>query len=495
MNTLNEDTERYLAVIDLGTCKTALAVARVLGDNIQILFYRTAPSAGMRNSAVLNIAKVEKVVRSLVSEAENELKIKILQVAVGLPRCDVQQRMASGEFPRANADDCITEDEIRMLKEMAMDDSKLDKPETEMIYGAVAQSFATPEYIQLSENDIVGMVSPSFTGNFKIFIGKRSSVNSLYKVFDDLGIAIVRTYFSPIAAARAVLTDEELQNGVALIDLGAGATSIAIYIDRILAHYSSIPFGGDVVTSDIRSECTISDRLAENIKKAFGGCLPDKLQTLGDKIIQVETDSSNISNQIPVRYLSQIITAREQEILDAMLYFIQESGLSEYLRKGVVITGGGAEMLHIGNFLRDMSGYTVRTGYPKGGFVATGCEGILSTEAVCTAGMVLMAKEDNLNCCLALPAEENAGETAEVKEEVEEPAADTVAAEEAAEVPAGNEGDGEPEAEEKEEEKHDEEKKDGDAGDREKKKSGDGLLSKVRWSFAKMFNDMNNETV
>ena len=85
MNTLNEDTERYLAVIDLGTCKTALAVARVLGDNIQILFYRTAPSAGMRNSAVLNIAKVEKVVRSLVSEAENELKIKMLQVAVGLP--------------------------------------------------------------------------------------------------------------------------------------------------------------------------------------------------------------------------------------------------------------------------------------------------------------------------------------------------------------------------------------------------------------------------
>ena len=155
-----------------------------------------------------------------------------------------------------------------------------------------------------------------------------------------------------------------------------------------------------------------------------------------------------------------------------------------------------------------MSGYTVRTGYPKGGFVATGCEGILSTEAVCTAGMVLMAKEDNLNCCLALPAEENAGETAEVKEEVEEPAADTVAAEEAAEVPevicakmlkkdyeAARIAAEKREQEEKEEEKHDEEKKDGDAGDREKKKSGDGLLSKVRWSFAKMFNDMNNETV
>lgn len=483
MNTLNEDTERYLAVIDLGTSKTALAVAKVLGDNIQILFYRTAPSAGMRNSAVLNIAKVEKVVRGLVSDAENELKIKILQVAVGLPRCDVQQRMASGEFPRADADECITEDEIRMLKEMAMDDSKLDRPENEMIYGAVAQSFATPEYIQLSENDIVGMVSPSFTGNFKIFIGKRSSVNSLYKVFSDLGIAIVRTYFSPIATARAVLTDEELQNGVALIDLGAGATSVSIYIDRILTHYSAIPFGGDVVTSDIRSECTISDMLAEHIKKAFGGCLPDKLQTLGEKIIQVETDSSNISNQIPVRYLSQIITAREQEILDAMLYFIQTSGLSEYLRKGVVITGGGAEMLHIGNFLRDISGYTVRTGYPKGGFVATGCEGILSTDAVCTAGMVLLAKEDNLNCCAV-------SDEAEVEVAEEEP----VVAEEPAAVETVEEvAEAEEVPEEREEEPVEEEKK--EDGGKKEKKSRDGIFSRVRWKVANMFNEMDNENV
>ena len=488
--------ERYIAVADLGSSTLALSVARVEGDDVQIIYYSQTPSDGVRYSLVFNPVRAAKPLKEAIQKAEKELNIKILQLVIGLPRYNVRQEVASARMERTDASSCITKEEIDTLKSIAIDSYPMDENAKEEIYGAVAQSFSADEdLVCASENDVIGVTSESIEGNFKIFIGKRSSVNSLYKVFDDLGIAIVRTYFSPIAAARAVLTDEELQNGVALIDLGAGATSIAIYIDRILAHYSSIPFGGDVVTSDIRSECTISDRLAENIKKAFGGCLPDKLQTLGDKIIQVETDSSNISNQIPVRYLSQIITAREQEILDAMLYFIQESGLSEYLRKGVVITGGGAEMLHIGNFLRDMSGYTVRTGYPKGGFVATGCEGILSTEAVCTAGMVLMAKEDNLNCCLALPAEENAGETAEVKEEVEEPAADTVAAEEAAEVPAGNEGDGEPEAEEKEEEKHDEEKKDGDAGDREKKKSGDGLLSKVRWSFAKMFNDMNNETV
>ena len=409
-------------------------------------------------------------------------------MAVGLPRCDVQQRMASGEFPRANAEECITEEEIRMLKELAMDDSKLDRPENEMIYGAVAQSFATPEYIQLSENDIVGMVSPSITGNFKIFIGKRSSVNMLYKVFSDLGIAIVRTYFSPIATAKAVLTDEELQNGVALIDLGAGATSVSIYTNRILSHYSSIPFGGDVVTSDIRSECTISDRLAENIKKAFGGCMPDKLQTLGDKIIQVETDSSNISNQIPVRYLSQIITAREQEILDAMLYFIQESGLSEYLRKGVVITGGGAEMLHIGNFLREISGYTVRTGYPKGGFVATGCEGILATEAVCTAGMILLAKEDNLNCCA--PSDDVEEEAVEEETVVVEEPVQDVSEEAAGETPVSGEESGE-HGEEKVEETGKEEK----AADTEEKKSKTGLISRVRWKFAKMFDEMNNENV
>lgn len=216
--------------------------------------------------------------------------------------------------------------------------------------------------------------------------------------------------------------------------------------------------------------------------------MPDKLQTLGDKIIQVETDSSNISNQIPVRYLSQIITAREQEILDAMLYFIQESGLSEYLRKGVVITGGGAEMLHIGNFLREISGYTVRTGYPKGGFVATGCEGILATEAVCTAGMILLAKEDNLNCCA--PSDDVEEEAVEEETVVVEEPAQDVSEEAAGETPVSGEESGE-HGEEKVEETGKEEK----AADTEEKKSKNGLLNKVRWKFAKMFDEMNNENV
>ena len=184
-----------------------------------------------------------------------------------------------------------------------------------------------------------------------------------------------------------------------------------------------------------------------------------------------------------MRYLSQIITAREQEILDAMLYFIQTSGLSEYLRKGVVITGGGAEMLHIGNFLRDISGYTVRTGYPKGGFVATGCEGILSTDAVCTAGMVLLAKEDNLNCCAV-------SDEAEVEVAEEEP----VVAEEPAAVETVEEvAETEEVPEEREEEPVEEEKK--EDGGKKEKKSRDGIFSRVRWKVANIFNEMDNENV
>ena len=391
--------ESFIAVVDLGTGKISLTVAKVEGNNTQILFYRAAKSEGIRNSAIFNPKKAEGVLSGLLSAAEEELKIKILSVVVGLPRCGVRQEKAEAICQRNDPDECITVEEIESLKCIAKEEHHLGDPDKEEIYGAVAQCFSTPEYFQVNENDIVGMISSEVTGHFNVFIGRRSHINNIYKVFNDLGVAISRMYFSPVATSRAVLTDEEMHNGVALLDFGAGATSVSIYRNRVLAHYASIPFGGNVVTSDIRNECSISERLAENIKCAYGGCMPDRLQTLSEKIIQIESDDMNVCNQIPVSYLSEIISAREKEIIDAMLYEISESGLAGALRKGVVITGGGAEMLNLGNYIRELSGYTVRVACPRNGFVATGCEEILKPAAVASAGMVLLAKGEGLNCC------------------------------------------------------------------------------------------------
>ncbi len=397
----NTISEKHIAAIDIGSFKISLAVARIECGNTQILFYGSVPSAGIRDSAIFNPLQAGKAIRSLIDKAENELKIKILQVVIGLPKYGIREENADAIGSRSNPDDCITAEEIECLKQVAQDTHEISDPDKEQIYGAIAQSFSTPDYIGLSENDIVGMISDEVTGNFKVFIGKRNAINILYKVFNDLGIAIAKMYFSPLAAAKAVLTEEEIQSGVALIDLGAQVTSVSVYHNKVLSHYASIPFGGDTITSDISTECTISKHLAEEIKCAFGGCIPDKLQTLGEKILQIETDDISSCNQIPVHYLSEIITEREKEIIDAMLYEIEACGLSESLRRGIVITGGGAKMINIGNYIKELSGYNVRTAYPINRFICTGCEDILDICAVTTAGMILMSKDLNIDCCVA----------------------------------------------------------------------------------------------
>ncbi|MBQ3881664.1 MAG: cell division protein FtsA [Bacteroidales bacterium] len=394
--------ERYIAAVDLGSSKIALTVAKINGEDIQILYYKERPSDGIRNSAVYNPQKASAPIKEAVAEAEDELKIKIMQVVVGLPRCDVRQEIANAKVERTDPDESISAEEVEGLKSLAQDDYPLQNPEKDELYGAIAQSFSDDENFQLIENDIIGMISQTFEGNFKLFIGKKSAVKTIDKVFNNLGIAIAKKYFTPGTISKAVLKDDEMENGVALIDFGGGATSVTIYKGRILRYYAAIPFGGAVITSDIRSECSISESLAENLKLAYGACQPDRLQSLDEKIIQIEEEEMGYK-QIPVKYLSEIITAREKEIIDAILYHIEESGLADSLRSGVVITGGGANMANLANYIKELSGYNVRKGIPRHLFSAHGCAGVYETSSTGSLGMILAAKTDGLINCIVAP--------------------------------------------------------------------------------------------
>lgn len=391
--------DRYIAAVDLGTFRTTLTVAQVTGNNIQIIWKRHKPSEGMRYSAILNPIKASGPVKDLIEEASKELKISILQVVVGLPRCDISQKTCPATVERTNPEDCITEEEVEVLKSIAQEDCPMDDPEHQTLYGAVAQSFDCDDETQLIESDIVGMISGRFTGNFKLFTGKKSNVKNIDKLFNTLGIAIAKKYFTPDSISTATLTDEEMENGVALIDFGAGVTSVTIYKGRILRYYGAIKFGGKVITDDIRKECSISGKLAENIKLGFGACMPDKLGTLSEKILQIEGDETAI-RQIPVKFISEIITARATEIIEAICWHIQKSGYAGGLRSGVVITGGGAELLNIGGLIKEISGYEVRKGYPRNKFSGHGIAGLHETWATNSLGMVISAVADNVMSCV-----------------------------------------------------------------------------------------------
>lgn len=393
--------ERYIASVDLGTSKLAVCVARIQDQNVEVIYYKESPSLGIRYSYVLIPGKVKEEVRKAISEAQQALRIKIQQVIVGLPRWYVRQETASASMTRPEPDDLIQESEIKALKSMALESYPLEDSTKEVIYGAVAQSFSTEDSINEPENDIVGMAAETLEGNFKVFIGNRRYSSNIDSVFNDLGIAIAKKYFTPGITAKAVLKSEQMENGVALIDIGAGVSSVTIFKDKIMRFYAAIPFGGNSVTNDIKSECNFSFELAENIKKAYGACMPNKLSSLGEKSIQIVDEDGNTTAQVPVKYISEIITARMKEIIEALLFRIQESGFAseEDLRAGVVVTGGGAELVNCANYIKELSGYTVKVGRPRKLFSCEGCPEASETSAATSMGMILSARNDRfLNC-------------------------------------------------------------------------------------------------
>lgn len=405
--------ERYIATVDLGTSKLALCVAKIIGENVQIIYYKERPSDGIRYNCVYNPKRAAAPLRAAIAEAEDELQIKILQVVVGLPRYNVRQETASASIERSDPSKLIEEEEISTLKNIALDTYPLNDSNTELIYGAVPQSFSTDDVIG-SDEDVVGTCSDTLAGNFKIFVGAKKAVRNLDIMLNDAGVALAQAIFTPSAVGEAVLKNDEMTNGVALIEMGAGVTSLSIYQGGIMRYYSSIPFGGKNVTTDIRLECAFDDVLAENIKLAFGACLPEKLQTMGDKIIQINDEENGSYENLGVKYLSEIITSRCREIVLAILYLIQESGFADRLRCGIVLTGGSANLANLANLIKEESGYNVRIGFPLSRkFSSDGCPGIGEAEAAASVGMILEASNDPyLNCI-----EESVRPAAETKED------------------------------------------------------------------------------
>ena len=392
--------DRYIATVDLGSSKIALSVARVVGADVQVLYYRETPSDGVRRGSIFNPEKASIAVRAAVSAAEEELGVKIRQVVIGLPRCGIRQEIATASTERSDAYSCISQDEIDAVKEMALDTYPLDNEEEEEMYGAVAQSFNTEDAYHYSEADVVGMPSRSLEGEFKVFVGKKKAVRNIDIMLEKAGVAEAAKYFLPISTADAVLSPEEKENGVALIEIGAGVTSLTICQDGIMRYYCAIPFGGRNITADIKYECGFTEVLAENIKMAFGACMPERLQNMSEKTLQIRDEADGSSRQVTVKYLSEVITARVKEIVDAILFKIQESGYADKLRNGIVLTGGGANLVNCGNLIKQMSGYNVRIGYPRARHITvSGCAGISETGAAASVGMLMLASADtHIDC-------------------------------------------------------------------------------------------------
>ena len=224
---MNKFEEKYLAALDLGSAKIGFCVAQVQEGNIHIVHYQELPSEGIQTSAIYIPMLTAKAVRKAISEAEASLMIKISGAVVGLPRNDIAQVAASAALQRKDPEEYVSPEEIRAIKADALESYPLPDPDHQAIYGAIAQSFVMEDGMQLTEREIVGTLTPTIEGKFKVFVGRRQAVQSIDKIFKGTGVRVLKKYFLPEVMAKAALSKEEMKGGVALVDIGAGVTSIA----------------------------------------------------------------------------------------------------------------------------------------------------------------------------------------------------------------------------------------------------------------------------
>jgi cell division protein FtsA len=209
----------------------------------------------------------------------------------------------------------------------------------------------------------VGMLGRRVEANFHIVIGQITSAKNIGKCIAKAGLDLNELILEPLASSSAVLTADEKEAGVALVDIGGGTTDVAVYYDDIIRHTAVIPFGGDVITKDIKEGCSILRRQAELLKVQYGSALGDLARE--DEVVSIPGISGREPKEISLKSLAYIIQSRMEEILNAVLYEIENSGYFERLSAGIVVTGGGALLKDLPQLVKFVTGMDVRLGYPN----------------------------------------------------------------------------------------------------------------------------------
>lgn len=347
--------------LDIGTTKIACIVGRKTEHNkIEILAMGKSESVGVTRGVVSNIEKTVQSIRAAVEEAQSRVdgELVVRVVNVGIAGQHINSLQHRGMLMRNNTEGEISQDDIDDLIE---DMYKLVMQPGEEIIHVLPQ-----EYIVDAEQGIkdpIGMAGVRLEANFHIITGQIAAAKNIKKCVDKGGLEVDEMILEPLASSEAVLSEEEKEAGVVLVDIGGGTTDIAIFQDGIIRHTAVIPFGGNIISEDIKEGCTIMKRQAELLKVKFGSALASECQE--NEIVCIPGLRGREPKEISVRNLASIIQARMEEIIEHVYYEIKNSGYEKKLIGGIVVTGGGAQLKHITQLFEYITGMDTRIGYPN----------------------------------------------------------------------------------------------------------------------------------
>jgi len=350
---------RYAAALDFGSSKVALAVGEQTPDGIRIVSYHDMPSAGIEAGEIVNDFKVAEIIRTLVQQAEAELNEPITEVTVGLSGRVLHSKDLPCQINRTDPKAYITEEEVRQITR-ARYKASLEGDET--VFEAVPQKYSTEDRIGITHDELIGMVGGQIDADFRLFYGRKTILSRRITILENCGLTLCKAILSPIASARAVLTKPEMENGVALVDIGKGLTEVAIIKDNIVRQAAIIPFGGESITGDIKTVANITREWAETIKLRHGRCCEEYAIENKKLVLKNETEGSD--GEVEMSLLVRTIEARLSEILDAVRYIIEQSGYAGKISSGVVITGGASHHEDLIQLATALLGQKIRLSAP-----------------------------------------------------------------------------------------------------------------------------------
>ena len=385
--------ENNIAVgLDIGTTKIVAMVGRQDAyGKMEVLGTGRAKSLGVHRGVVNNITQTIQSIQQAVDEAESASNKKIETVVVGIAGQHIRSLHHSDYITRSNSEKVIDENDIERLVNQVY---KLVMLPGEEIIHVLPQDFKVDGQAEIKTP--IGMYGGRLEANFHVVVGQVSSIRNIGRCIKSAGLELGSITLEPLASSDAVLSQEEKEAGVALIDIGGGTTDLAIFKDGIIRHTAVISFGGNVITEDIKEGCSIIEKQAELLKTKFGSAWPG--ENKDNEIVSIPGLRGRDPKEITLKNLSKIIHARVIEIVEQVFLEIKNYGHEETKKKliaGIVLTGGGAQLKHIKQLVEYITGMDTRIGYPNEHLASNSDPELSSPQFATVIGLLMKGINDN----------------------------------------------------------------------------------------------------
>jgi len=407
------ENKKIAVGLDIGTTKIVAMVGQKNEfDKVEILGIGKSQSLGVHRGVVNNITQTIQSIQQATLEAEAKSGVTISDVVVGIAGQHIRSLQHSDYITRENADEVIDEQDIETLINQV---HKLVMLPGEEIIHVLPQEYKVDGQAEIKEP--IGMYGGRLEANFHVVVGQVSSIRNIGRCIKSAGLEMGKITLEPIASSNAVLSQEEKEAGVALIDIGGGTTDLAIFKDGIIRHTAVIPFGGNVITEDIKEGCSIIQKQAELLKVKFGSAWPGENKET--EIVSIPGLRGRDPKEISLKTLSKIINARVIEIIEQCFLEIKNYGHDDQKKKliaGIVLTGGGSQLKHLKQLVEYITGMDTRVGYPNEHLAGDSDESTTSPTFSTAVGLLMAALDKMPLDVMPETAEETVEESTTVDE-------------------------------------------------------------------------------